>query len=126
MLDKLIQEGRFKPVLTQVGGDKRWAVRMRWHDGKLLFHFLNAAIKAIPHPTIKDNGGVAILQDIDSFITDNRLSYRLNLKSMNETSYLLQSPELKEDKRLITCTRKGKEYSLDVDLSDIKLYAVLQ
>jgi len=27
---------------------------------------------------------------------------------------------------LITCTRKGKEYSLDVDLSDIKLYAVLQ
>jgi hypothetical protein len=126
MLDKLIQEGRFKPILTQVGGDKRWAVRMRWHDGKLVFHFLNAAIKAIPHPTIKDNGGVAILQDIDSNITDNRLSYRLNLKSLNETSYLLKSPELKEAHREITCIKKGKGYDLDVDLSDIKLYAVLQ
>jgi hypothetical protein len=76
-----------------VKGDTRWALRIRFFEGEPTFHFMNTAITLIPHPTIKDNGIVAILQDIDSQITDSRLSYQLRMKLSDGIQLAVMSPE---------------------------------
>ncbi|WP_298652655.1 hypothetical protein [uncultured Proteiniphilum sp.] len=122
-----IQSGKFSPVIRQTGGDERWAARIRLYDGEFTIHFLNRVMEAIPHPHMKDHGGNAILQDIDSPITDNILSYEIRRSALAGEQYVLLSPELKDEKRVVTLKR-GKEghHLLDVDLHDIKIYGVLQ
>ncbi|HBK32237.1 MAG TPA: hypothetical protein DEF88_14740 [Porphyromonadaceae bacterium] len=126
-LSELMDKGEFSPVITQTGGDPRWAVRMRMNDGKFTMHFMNTAMKPVPHPTIKDNQGLAIIQDIDSFITNNRLSYEIKLKSLPSQQLRLMSPETNDKKQIINLKKnKSGAYRFDVDLSDIKIYALLQ
>jgi hypothetical protein len=123
----LIRSKKFSPVIRQTSGDDRWAARIRFYDGTFTMHFLNTAMKAVPHSDIKDNGGVPIIQDINSLITDNRLSYEIRMDDLHSHQYLLMSPELKDKKRKAAFGngKKGRQ-KLDVDLSGIKIYGVLQ
>ena len=123
----LIAAKKFSPVIRQTAGDERWAARIRFYNGEFTMHFMNTAMNPLPHPTIKDNGGVAIIQDIDSHITDNKLSFEIRMDALPQAQYALKSPELKEKHRDVVCT-KGKKglQLLDVDLSGVKIYGVVQ
>ncbi|MDN3656845.1 hypothetical protein QWZ08_14455 [Ferruginibacter paludis] len=123
-LQKLIISGKFQPLIKQIKGDKRWAVRTRLYNGKPVLHFMNTALKPIPHPTIKDISGIPVLKALDSNITDNVLEYVINSNKINLVGVSVMSPELSNAKRIVDIV-KSKNYStIKVDLEGIKVYAV--
>jgi len=126
-LKKLIAEERFKPALTQLSGDTGWAARIRAYNGKPVIHFLNTALIAIPHPTVKDNSGIAILKDIGSKILNNDLSFKINTDKVHFSKLSLLSPELGADEKNVVFNNPGKGVSsFNVNLDGVKVYAVLQ
>jgi len=126
-LEKLISAQKLQPVLRQISGDKRWAARIRMQSGKPVLHFMNRALIAIPHPTIKDNGGVAILKDIDSAIKDNLLVYEIDTERLQGLEFSVFSPELGAESRTVSVQQEKKGKSIiTVNLDNIKIYAVLQ
>jgi hypothetical protein len=126
-LESLIQKGKFQPVLKQVSGDKGWVARIRIHEGKPVIHFMNTALIAIPHPKIKDVPGIPILNDIDSSVKNNKLSYEINTKAVPLPQLVVMSPEIGTEKRAveIKATRKGTSI-VDVNLEGMKVYAIAQ
>jgi hypothetical protein len=126
-LEKLIAEGKFKPVITQLAGDFRWAARIRFYKDKPVIHFMNTALIAVPHPTVKDNAGIGILKDINSAITDNKLSYAIDTARLPLSKLSIMSPELDEEARDVNIEHIGKNaWNIKVNLEGIKVYAVLQ
>jgi hypothetical protein len=125
-LDKLIQKGSFRPVLNQVSGDKRWAVRIRIHQGRPVFHFMNTALTAVAHPTLKDVPGVPILMDMESKITDNNLTFEVDTHRLKLSQLFLMSPELGEAK--VVSIQEGERgvSIINANLKGIKTYAVMQ
>ena len=126
-LKGVIAKGKFRPVLTQLSGDPGWAARIRFYDNKPVIHFMNTALIAVPHPTVTDTAGNAILQDINSGITNNNLSYKIDTSKVPVSNLSIMSPELKEQKRNVVINNTGKNRSdIKVDLQGVKVYAVLQ
>jgi hypothetical protein len=126
-LEKLIRGKRFHPVLTQISGDTRWAVRIRFYEGRPVLHFLSRGLIAIPHPSIKDMGGVAVLKDIDSEIKDNKLSYEIDSSGVAISSLAVLSPETGNNSINAEIRHiKNDRLVLNVNLEGIKIYAVAQ
>ena len=126
-LKKLSSKKIFKPVISQVSGEKGWAVRIHINDGKPVIHFLNTAMIAVPHPLIRDNGGTPILRSIDSAIKNNRIVLEVDSNKIPIKALSLQSPELKGDIRKTEISDTGKGiYRIKIDLEGIKVYAVAQ
>lgn len=126
-LSKLISEGKFKPVIRQVAGDKGWVARIRVHKDKAVIHFMNTALIGVPHPTIKDNSGVYILKDIGSKVENNDLKFEINTGKVELSKLKVISPELGESERPVIIERGKKGYStLHVNLDTVKVYAVAQ
>jgi hypothetical protein len=98
-LENLILKGKFHPVLTQISGDKRWAARIRFYGDEPAIHFMNTALVAVPHPDIKDNGGIPVLKDIESSIENNDLVYRIDINKITAAQLSVISPELGEEIR---------------------------
>jgi hypothetical protein len=126
-IPQMIASGQFEPVIHQVTGSKEWVIRLRLHNGVPVFHLMNTAMQAIPHPTIKDFGGNPILLDIDSSVADGKLSYRLKLDFPENTQFVMMSPETGDQKQPVTITKGKKGYSvMQVDMSEMKIYGVIQ
>lgn len=127
-LEKLMAEGKFKPVLRQVAGDTRWAARIRVHKkDSPVIHFMNTALSAVPHPEIKDNSGTPIIKDIQSVIKDNVLQYEVNTDRIPVSELFIMSPELGEKQRRVEVRNTNKGYyTIHVDLDGLKVYAVAQ
>ena len=126
-IPQLIKSHQFEPVVQQVAGGKEWTMKIRFHNGIPVFHLLNTALKAIPHPTIKDMRGTPILLDIDSLVTDGKLSYRLKLDIPENIKFEMMSPETSDQKQLVTITKEKKGYAIiQVDMSKVKIYGVIQ
>jgi hypothetical protein len=125
-LKDLIAKGKLNPVLTQLSGDPGWAARIRFYDNKPVIHFMNTALIAVPHPTVKDTAGNGILQDIKSGITNNKLSYQIDTSKVPFSRLSILSPELKEQKRDIIITTGKNTSDIKVDLEGVKVYAILQ
>ncbi len=126
-LEMLIQKGTFHPVIRQISGDPGWAVRIRVHGDKTVIHFMNIALKATPHPTLKDVPGVPILKDIESKIVDNKLTYEINTQKVVLSQLAILSPELGEETKTAEIrTVKHGYMTLNVDLTGVKVYAVAQ
>lgn len=88
---------------------------------------MNTALVAIPHPTVKDNSGIAILKDINSKIMDNNLSFKINTDKIRLSRLSMMSPELAEDAKTVVFNNSGKEGAgFNINLEGIKVYAVLQ
>jgi hypothetical protein len=119
-LEKLITEKKFKPVLTQVSGDPGWAARIRFYKGQSVIHFMNTALAAIPHPTVKTAGGVAVLADIDSKISNNNLEFKIDTDKLQLSRLTLMSPELEQQQRKIEVTKSRFKVNLD----GVNVYAV--
>ena len=88
---------------------------------------MNTALIAIPHPTVKTASGVAVLEDIDSKISNSSLVYKINTRKVNFPALSASSPELQEQERKIVVNKSGDDYAtFKVDLDGVKVYAVLQ
>lgn len=123
----LLKKSAFRPALRQLSGDRRWAVRPRFYDNKLVFHFLNRALTAIPHPTIKDMSGTPILRDIRSDSNDNRLIYEVNTSQLPLSELSLMSPEWGNETRGIEVDKINDHLCrMHVNLEGVKIYAVAQ
>ncbi len=126
-LDNLILKEKFHPVLTQISGDKRWAARIRFYNNEPVIHFMNTALVAVPHPAIKDIGGIPILKDIESSIENNKLVYRININKFAAAQLSLISPELREEKRNVDIRYVKKGFSeININLDGVKIYATAQ
>jgi hypothetical protein len=126
-LQKLISQNQFKPVLRKVSGDKRWAARIRIYPDNPVIHFMNTAIVAIPHPTLKDASGISILNDIGSKIENNDLQYEIDTNRISLFKLSILSPELGEEKREVDIHQTKNGYSaLHVNLTGVTAYAVAQ
>jgi hypothetical protein len=124
-LQKIISSGKFHPVLKQVKGDTGWVARIRFYKGQPVIHFMNTALVAIPHPTVKDLSGIPILKDIESSVVNNHLSYEINTSKTGISALSLMSPELGEVKRLAGIDTGNKGHAtIQVNLDGIKIYAV--
>ncbi len=126
-VSQLVTSRQFEPVIQQLSGGREWAIRLRLHNGVPTFHLMNTAMKAIPHPTLKDLSGIPVLQDIDSSVADGKLSYRLKLDIPGNIQFEMMSPETDAQKQPVTITKEKKGYSLmQVDMSQLKIYGVIQ
>jgi hypothetical protein len=126
-IPQLTSAHQFEPVVQQLAGGNEWAVKVRFHDGVPVFHLMNTALKAIPHPTVKDVGGTPVLLDIDSSVADGKLSYRLKLDMPENIKYALMSPETGDQKQPVTITKEKKGYFImHVDMSRLKVYGIIQ
>ena len=117
---------QFEPIVQQLTGAKEWVIRPRIHSGVPVFHLMNTAMQAIPHPTIRDMGGTPILQDINSAVTDGKLSYRIKLDIPENIQYEMMSPETKDQKQPVTIMKENGYSILQVDMSHLKIYGVIQ
>jgi len=125
--DRLIKKDVFRPVLRQLTGDPRWAARIRNYRGKPVIHFLNTALDAVPHPTLKDIPGIPILKDLKSKIEDNNLGYEINSSSIVFSDQVILSPELGDEKRNIEVRPAGRGHSIiHVNLEGVNIYAVVR
>ncbi len=126
-LKKLIAGKKFHPVLTQLSGDNRWAARIRFYNGKPAIHFMNTALVAIPHPTLKDISGTPVLKDIKSQISDNDLSYRIDTEKVPLRNLSAMTPELGDKKINVGISNTGKNVAdLKINLDGVKIYAIAQ
>lgn len=126
-LQKLITSGKFHPLIKQIKGDNRWAVRIRLYNGKPVLHFMNTALKPIPHPTIKDISGIPVLKALDSNITDNELEYEIDNAALPFSDLSVMSLELNDVKRPVSIIRKGTTpVVVKFNLEGVKVYAVAQ
>ncbi len=88
---------------------------------------MNTALIAIPHPITKDTGGVPVLNDIDSGISDNNLSYKIDSNKVHLSGLSVMSPELERQQRDVAVNNLGKGFSsINVNLDGVKIYAILQ
>lgn len=126
-LKDLITKGTFKPVLKQSYGDTRWAARIRFYKDKPVIHFMNTALVAIPHPSIKETSGIAVLKDIDSSILNNDLTYEINTDKVPFFKGAIMSPEIGNKERDAVINTLGKNTStIKITLEGVKVYAILQ
>ena len=88
---------------------------------------MNTALIAVPHPTIKDVPGIAILKDIDSGVKNNKLSYEINTKAVPLSQFSVMSPEIGTEKRAVDIRETKKGFSIiDINLEGMKIYAIAQ
>ena len=126
-LEKLIPDNTFKPVIKQIKGDKRWMARIRLYDGKPVIHFMNTALKAIPHASLKDLSGIPILIGLDAATKDNELVYEINTTNFPLENLSIVSPELNDLARTVIIKRKTHSiYTVQLNLEGVKVYAVAQ
>lgn len=126
-LHKVLEASRFNPVITKVQGDNGWVLRARKSNGKTILHLMNTSLKAVPHPTLKDSAGRAILEGIESLTENSNLTFRFDSSVLKLKEMELASPELKEEKREVKITEINENVSeLQVDLTGIIIYAVIQ
>jgi hypothetical protein len=126
-IEKLTLKGTFHPALTQLTGDKRWAARVRFYNEEPVIHFMNRALVAVPHPSVKDTGGIPIIKDLESDIENNKLVYRININKITVAKLSVLSPELGEEIRDadIRFVKKGFA-EININLGGVKVYATVQ
>ncbi len=126
-LAELIQAGKFRPLIRQVSGDSGWAARFRIHKSKKVIHFMNSQMEGVPHPTLRDVPGNAILAGINSKINNNELQFEIMKGGPDLSGLKLLSPEIGDERRDIRIEKlKNGNTLISVSLDKIKVYAVAQ
>ena len=133
IIDEFINTGRFFPRITWVSGEKRWSLRLRIHCGRPVLHILNRALEAVAHPYIKDEWstpeGAKIMRDIISVSSCGKSVFDIDfsgLKCLPWRQPILKSPEIGSDRSVKTDHIDEFKVRMSFDLSDIRLYAVIQ
>jgi len=105
-LEKLIAANAFKPVIKQIKGDNQWVARIQLYNGKPVIQFMNTALKAIPHASLKDLSGIPILIGLDAATKDNELVYEINTTNFSLGNLSIVSPELNDLARAAIIKKK--------------------
>lgn len=88
---------------------------------------MNSKMEGIPHPTVKDVPGNAILAGINSKIDNNELKFEIMKGGPDLSGLKLLSPEIGAGKRDIRIEKlKNGNTLISVSLDKIKVYAVAQ
>jgi hypothetical protein len=129
MLDDLIEQGHLSPSIRIVGENQSWRARLRRTEGGAVIHLLNSDLAGIEHPRITDRWGRAkVLQSIRSTASGEPLKIELRLPCLNAvdiaTAQML-SPELDCPRSLSQMQQAGENLSLEIDMSNIRLYGVI-
>jgi hypothetical protein len=126
-LKALTAKNKFHPALRQLSGDTRWTARIRYYNHKPAIHFLNTALIAVPHPTIKDMSGTPVLQDIRSDSKDNHLVYELDTRKVSLPELSVISPEWGNEQRKVDIRKISNDiFHISINLDGAKIYAVAQ
>ena len=126
-LKSLIDQNHFKPLLKQVSGNPRWAARIRNYGDGPAIHFLYTDLVAVPHPSIKESSGRAILKEFYSTGADGMLAFEFDSQRINLDDLYLMTPELGIEKRKVIIEKKSPELSiLQIDMKNAHTYAVAQ
>jgi len=126
-LQKLILERRFHPVIKQLKGDTRWAVRIRLYKDMPVIHFMSRALLGVPDTVVKDLSDVPILKDIESTLEQGDLVYEINSSKVELMDVSLLSPETFDEQKPVNIHKTPNGYlTLQLNLDGVKMYAVLQ
>lgn len=128
-LDSFIVSGNIIPRIRQVSGDTRWTSRLRVHEEGVVLHLMNRALKAIPHPELKDKNNVQVLLDIESFNSSNRIEYIIEFNGIGTPwdKAVVMSPELGDENRIVKLEKISNTcIKIYIDLNRIRLYGVVQ
>ena len=126
-----MEKGLFVPRIKYISGDKRFHSRLKVQNGNaLVMHFLNGAMEGIAHQDDWLHGQKNILKEIVSNITDPKIEFEIDINGLaitNMDSLVLKSPELYAQSRPVVVTALGDgKYNIKIDLTDIKVYAVIE
>ncbi|OPZ70523.1 MAG: hypothetical protein BWY83_01596 [bacterium ADurb.Bin478] len=125
-LSTLMEQGRFRPVLKQVGGNRHWVARIRIHGGRPVLHLLNTGLVAVPHSDLKDGAGVAVLKDIDALPGENYVSFQIDTSRVPLGSLCLRSPELEQQRSVEVRPGRDPHAVVRIDMTGVKMYGVVQ
>jgi len=125
-LSTLMEQGRFRPVLKQVGGNRHWVARIRIHGGRPVLHLLNTGLVAVPHSDLKDGAGVAVLKDIDALPGENYVSFQIDTSRVPLGSLCLRSPELEQQRSGEVPPGRDPHAVVRIDMTGVKMYGVVQ
>lgn len=128
-LDEEIRQGRFTPRIRQVAGADEWALRFRLHDGRLVLHLLNRALKGLEHPQVMDRWGkMKILHRMESVAEKRELAYEMDLSGLSAPIWKnpgLMSPEWTTSRPVQIQKIGERQIRLILKPEDLLLYGVI-
>jgi hypothetical protein len=129
LVDELIEQGKIIPSVRILGENQVWAARLRMTNGGLIVHLLNHDLEGIEDPTMFDRWGrERILRTIYSTASPEPFKIEIRLHGVGADTAIeskMISPELDSRRELRTVDRTGDKLTLEVDMSDIRLYAAI-
>lgn len=130
LVDSLIDRGNCTRSLQVVGENQSWGVRLRKTDRGYAMHLLNRDLEGSEHPFMTDRwGNGKVLDRIRSKASTAPLKIDLRLPDLNAEDlleYRMLSPELDQPRSLTSAAQIDGKLSLEIDMSDISLYAVIR
>ncbi|MBE6551703.1 MAG: hypothetical protein E7665_06170 [Ruminococcaceae bacterium] len=129
--NEVLAKGYFTPRIKYISGDKRFYSRLKvQNDSSLVLHFLNGAMEGVAHQDDWLHGNKNILKELVSNITDPKIEFEIDINGLGITNMdklSLKSPELYAESRPVIVTNLGNgKYNVKIDLTDIKVYAVIE
>jgi hypothetical protein len=132
VIDEYIYTKKFSPRITRISGEKRWSLRLRLHSGRPVLHILGRALEAAAHPYVKDEWstpeGRKIMKEIISVSKDNRLVFDIDFNGLKYQPWqhpVLKSPEIRSERSVEIDHINESKVRISFDLSDVRLYAVI-
>ncbi|MEK6705056.1 MAG: hypothetical protein AABZ06_04660, partial [Bdellovibrionota bacterium] len=129
LLGGIIGEGAFSPLINMAGSNLDWKIRLRLHDGRLSIHLLNTALEGVAHKVAMDRWGrEKVLHKITSRGSAEPLVFDLDLEKLGCCDYrpFLLSPELSSSREVKIQTIAKNRVRFSVELSGIRLYAIMK
>ncbi len=125
-IEDIPNNNSFLPSVQLVEGNPQWAVRIRRYADKNVLHIINSNLEGIPHESLINRDGASVLKKIKFDNSNSIITLRLDKKFSFHNPVLL-SPEIDNINRSVHIKSfNDGYYDLQVDLSEIGIYAVVQ
>lgn len=129
LVDELIDAGQIVPSIKIEGKNESWSASLRTTERGLTIHLLNHDLEGIENPTLFDRWGrERVLDDIRSIASEHPLKIEIRVPNMGAYTPIASkmiSPELANERQVHILARTDDELTLEVDMSDIRLYATI-
>ncbi len=126
-LQSLIKEGIFKPSITHLSGNEQWVARLRYYGDRISLHLMNSKLVPVAHDYLKNNAGTPVLKRIESDKSDSTIKFGITGINFDFDSLEILSPEIPAEKRKPVIVERDDHFiEIEVDLSGIGIYAVVQ
>ncbi len=127
---RLLAAGTLIPRLRLVSGPTGWAVRLRIHGGLPVLHLMNRELRGIEHPTLEGRPPkTRVLHRIEARAAQEPLVIDVDLTGTACAAWRgasLGSPELAVPRAVGLENRGDGAARLTIDLSGLRMYAVVR